>query len=158
MCHVCIFVFSGIKRTAGGNRFVCSSATKPAKAEYCNLFFWWEHHLVDIYTDERKVNNDLFCKDGFLRVWMLCIRRCWDQVLFLKKKEVFFFYIFLSTGIVCNLSIIRHTSVTCCITTYFLLFLKSKIKQVAFTSAHPHADLSSHFVLGASLGSKPEGR
>lgn len=49
MCHVCIFVFSGIKRTAGGNRFGCSSATTPAKAEYCNLFFWWEHHLVDIY-------------------------------------------------------------------------------------------------------------
>lgn len=90
--------FSGISRTAGGQSSGCSSATTPAKAEYCNLFFGWEHHLVDTYSDEKKKNVCNSFLFFFARmdscVWMLCVRLCWNQVLFLKTKCFSFLFFF----------------------------------------------------------------
>lgn len=88
------------------------------------------------HTDEKK-SVQQFILQGWIPV-------CLDVVLkssAVRKNQVFFFYIFLDAGIVCNLSImIRHTSVaTCFITTFFsFLFLKSEINKLLLLVASPH--------------------
>lgn len=90
MCHVCIFClfFQEFQERQEVKVLVVAVLPHPPRP---NIVIYslgestplWTHILMR----ENKVYNNLFCKDGFLCVWMLC----WNQVLFLKSVFLLYF-------------------------------------------------------------------
>lgn len=116
----------------------------------------WTH----IVMTRKKVYNSLFCKDGFLCVWMLCVRRCWNQVLFLKSKCFSFLFSLMQELYAIYQSWSNTQVLPLAVSQLFsFLFLKSEINKLLLPVASPHS-LSEHVLLFASLNvcrSKPEG-